>query len=139
MRQLSEQQRATMADDGYVIVEGALTDDECDRFSKVLDELWFSEGLCESHNFDAGVQFVPNLLQYSADFELCVANEVILEAVRVALGPSIRLNRLQSRRADPGGGHQPLPLELQVSRSSNSQQTHVDDASLAIPEPREAR
>lgn len=105
---LSDEQRKSMDEDGYVVIPDVLTQKECDEFSELLDTLWIREGLFRTHNFDENVQFVPNLLQYSAIFDHCVSDARVLDAVRVALGPRFRLNRLQSRRADPGGGHQPL-------------------------------
>jgi ectoine hydroxylase-related dioxygenase (phytanoyl-CoA dioxygenase family) len=87
----------------------------CAEFSRVLDEIWVREHLSETYNHEPGVQFVPNLLQYSAAFQRCVSDPVVLAAVRVALGPAIRLNRILGRRADPGHGHQALH-DLERSR-----------------------
>lgn len=110
----SEQQKA-MAKEGYVIIPGVLTERECNEFSRLLDEIWVREHLSETHNYEPGVQFVPNLLQYSASFQRCVTDPIVLTAVRLALGPSIRLNRILGRRADPGHGHQALH-DLERSR-----------------------
>ena len=91
----SEQQKA-MAKEGYVIIPGVLTERECNEFSRLLDEIWVREHLSETHNYEPGVQFVPNLLQYSASFQRCVTDPIVLTAVRLALGPSIRLNRIRA-------------------------------------------
>jgi hypothetical protein len=113
-KESSEQQKA-MAKDGYVIIPGVLTERECNEFSRLLDEIWVREHLSERHNYEPGVQFVPNLLQYSAVFQRCVTDPIVLTAVRLALGPSLRLNRILGRRADPGYGHQALH-DLERSR-----------------------
>ncbi|MEV6827077.1 phytanoyl-CoA dioxygenase family protein [Amycolatopsis sp. NPDC051102] len=112
---LTDEQRRRMDEDGYIVIPDALSQEECDQFSRLLDTLWFSEGLFRTHDFDENVQFVPNLLQYSSSFERCVSDARVLDAVQVALGARFRLNRLQSRRVDPGGGHQPLH-DLERSR-----------------------
>lgn len=112
---LSSGQRQAMAGEGYVIIPSVLTERECAEFSRVLDEIWVREHLSETYDHEPGVQFVPNLLQYSAAFQRCVSDSVVLAAVRVALGPAIRLNRILGRRADPGHGHQALH-DLERSR-----------------------
>lgn len=106
--ELSAEQRQGLQDDGFVILPGILTDDESHALSQTLDELWATQYIGPEYNDEPGVQFVPNLLQYSSIFERFVAEPIVLAAVRFVLGPDIRLNRIHGRRCDPDHGNQPL-------------------------------
>ncbi|WP_158674576.1 phytanoyl-CoA dioxygenase family protein [Streptomyces hoynatensis] len=105
---LTGEQRRSIEEEGYVILPGVLSEEECDLLSRTVDEIWVDERLGETHSYEPGVRFVPNLLRYSTVFERCVAEPRVLEAVRAVLGPGIRLNRILGRRSDPGHGNQPL-------------------------------
>jgi hypothetical protein len=105
---LTDEQRRSIEERGYVILPGILSGEDCDLLSRTIDEVWVNERLGETHSYEPGVQFVPNLLQYSTLFERCVTEPLVLAAIRAVLGPDIRLNRILGRRSDPGHGTQPL-------------------------------
>lgn len=108
---LTEEQRRTLDHDGYVVLPCILSDEECDRWSRVVDEAWdHDEASPPPHEFnrEPGVQFVPNLLRHSSLFEKSIIEPRVLAGVRAVLGPAIVLHLVNSRSVDSGYGGQPL-------------------------------
>jgi ectoine hydroxylase-related dioxygenase (phytanoyl-CoA dioxygenase family) len=108
---LTEEQRRTLDDNGYLVLPNVLSKEECDVWSRALDDAWEKDRISPSpHQYreEPGVQFIPNLLRHSLLFEKCIIEPRVLEGVRAALGSSIVLHLVNARRVDPGCGQQPL-------------------------------
>lgn len=106
---LTDNQLRRLEEEGYVVIPDVLSPDECDVWSRAVDEAW-ERDQAEQHDYvqEPGVQFVENPLRQSILFERCATEPVVLEAVRVVLGPNVLLSTLNARRSDPGYGNQPL-------------------------------
>ncbi len=101
---------------GYLVLEDILSEAECDLWSGTVDEIWQKErSRPDAPPAEPCVQFVPNLLRHSLLFERCLREAAVLEGVRAVLGTDILLYLINGRRADLGGGNQPLH-DLQRAR-----------------------
>ncbi|MFD4791318.1 phytanoyl-CoA dioxygenase family protein [Streptomyces sp. NPDC058459] len=108
-RLLSTQQCTELDEAGYTVIEGVLSDAECDLWSETIDSIWLGErGKIHQYAEEPGVQFVDNLLRFSPLFQKAAVEPVVLEAARRVLGPEIILNLMNARRSDSGSGLQPL-------------------------------
>jgi len=105
---LTAEELRSVDDDGYVVLDGILTDAVCDLLSATTDEVWRREQIGAPAADLQGVQFCANLLRHSAIYDRCVNDARVLAAVAAFLGAQFRLDRIISRRADPQYGHQPL-------------------------------
>ncbi|MER8072296.1 phytanoyl-CoA dioxygenase family protein [Streptomyces sp. NPDC094034] len=105
---LTKDQAQRLGSEGFIILPGVLSEEDCDFFSHTIDEIWRTNRLGEIYRWETGVQFVPNLLQYSTIFERFVTQPLVLAAVREVLGPDFQLSLVNGRRVDPGAGNQPL-------------------------------
>src|SRR5258708_29846177 len=76
--------------DGYLVLAAVLSPAECDRWSRLIDDLWEQER-DKPHTYDdePGVCFVENLLYFSAEFERCISDRRVVAAVRALLGPDV--------------------------------------------------
>jgi ectoine hydroxylase-related dioxygenase (phytanoyl-CoA dioxygenase family) len=101
----SKEQAHELEINGYAVLPEILSDDECDLFSRLLDESW---NRSERILLENGVRFLPNALHFSPLFERFVLEPTVLAAVRSVLGPEIQLNLINGRLPDPGSGLQPL-------------------------------
>ncbi|MEV4118520.1 phytanoyl-CoA dioxygenase family protein [Micromonospora sp. NPDC049645] len=106
-----ESERDKLDRDGYVILEGILSESECDDWSRILDEAW----IWDQQNLpphpageEPGVQFVRNPLRHSLVFERCVTDPVVLAPARSMIGSRMICHIMNARRSDPGHGRQPL-------------------------------
>jgi Phytanoyl-CoA dioxygenase (PhyH) len=106
---VSREQLRQLDLEGYVVLPDVIGEEECDEWARLVDEAWERERT-KPRDFDPGpgVQFVPNLLLHSPEFERCVSEQVVVEAVRRVLGPDVRFSLANARRTDPGYGNQPL-------------------------------
>ncbi len=103
---ITDEQKRELDVNGYTVLPGALTDDECDVLADAVDDIWLSG---DYHMYgEPGVRFVPMLLQYSEIFEKCVDHPLVLAAARHMIGPDLRLTLINGRHVYPGTGHQPL-------------------------------
>lgn len=106
---LDAQRRQEIDELGYTVLEGILTDVECDQWSEATDAIWERErGKPHAYEEETGVRFVDNLLRFSALFEKSASEASVVAAVRSVLGPGVILNLVNARRSDPGYGLQPL-------------------------------
>ncbi|MDI5936647.1 phytanoyl-CoA dioxygenase family protein [Micromonospora sp. DH15] len=103
---LTDDQKRELDVNGWCVIPGLLTDEECDRFAEAVDEIWLSGDF--SAYGEPGVRFVPMLLLYSALFEKCLNHPVVLAAARHMIGPELRVNLINGRHVYPRTGHQPL-------------------------------
>jgi phytanoyl-CoA dioxygenase PhyH len=108
---LTDEQRHILDRDGYLVLPGILSDEECDLWSQATDEVWERDRITPGphpYREEPGVQFVPNPLRHSLLFEKCIIEPQVLEGVRAALESPVVLHLINSRRSDPGYGEQPL-------------------------------
>jgi ectoine hydroxylase-related dioxygenase (phytanoyl-CoA dioxygenase family) len=106
---LTADQMAKIENEGYVVIEDVLSQVECDRWSRFIDETWQREHV-KPHTYDdePGVQFVENLLSYSIEFLRLATEPRVLAAVRAVLGFDVRYSLGNARCNHPGYGAQPL-------------------------------
>jgi ectoine hydroxylase-related dioxygenase (phytanoyl-CoA dioxygenase family) len=95
---------------GFVVLEGILTPDCIERFSRRLDELIRIEGPFAGRetNIEEGTVRLANLVNKDAIFEICVTSRRLLAAVDHVLDGDLKLSGLNCRVVLPGGGEQEL-------------------------------
>jgi hypothetical protein len=104
--ELTDKQKSELDVDGYTVLPGLLSDEECDELADAVDKIWLSGDY--SAFGEPGVRFVPMLLLYSALFERCINHPAVLAASRHMIGPDMRVNLINGRHVYPDTGHQPL-------------------------------
>jgi len=106
---LTDDQRRTLDEAGYVVLPGILSEQECDLWSRTIDDVWEQERT-RAHKYreEPGVRFTDNLLRHSQLFEKCMSDPTVLDGVRAVLGQDIVLSLINARRSDPGYGNQAL-------------------------------
>ena len=107
---LSDEEKSTLDDAGFVPLPGLMSTREVAGFRKRLDELIVEEGEkagTEVHQ-EAGTWRLSNLIDKDPMFEKVITEPRLLAAVRHVVGPSFKLSSLNSRAALPGHGRQGL-------------------------------
>ena len=107
---LSDKERAFLDENGYLPIQGLLSNDQVQALKARFDELVEQEGEDggkEVHQ-EAGTHRLANLANKGAVFEICFTHPRVLTAMRHVLGPNFRLSSLNGRAALPGQGLQKL-------------------------------
>ena len=108
---LSPEQRRTLDDDGYLVLEGLLSPAQVERLSARFDELVAEEGARAGTEFhqEAGASRLANLVDKDPLFDLLWCNPLQLAGISHVLGGhDFKLSSLNARAALPGAGAQPL-------------------------------
>lgn len=103
---LNDAQRIQLQTAGYVLLPGVLTEAEIGRLSDHLEQLWAAEGTDASleNYIEPGVRRLANLANKGALFRPIFAHPLVLEAMRLMMGPTVRLSMLNARDALPHAG-----------------------------------
>lgn len=105
---ISSQQLTQLHAEGFMVLTGVLSDQECDEYAADMDRAWIERDLALTSESEEGVRFVDNALHYTARVQRCLTHPLILMAARIVLGPDVRLNLVNGRSPGPGAAGQPL-------------------------------
>ena len=105
---LGEAEIDSLDRDGYVVLEGVLTDAECELVADELDRAWYEHRLDLTADSERGVRFVGNALAFSPAFESMLLDPRVLEAAARVVGERLVLNLINGRSPAPGAEGQPL-------------------------------
>lgn len=105
---LSVEQRGQLDTQGFVVLPGVLSPEECDELTSDMDHAWMEHELASVSGSEAGVRFVANALYYSARVQRCLLYPLVLDAARAVVGPELLLNLVNGRSPGPGAAGQPL-------------------------------
>jgi len=96
-------QREQLEQDGYVLLEAVLTEAEVGRLLDRLEELWAMEGerAGEENYIEHNARRLANLVNKGDIFLPVLRHPSVLEAVRVVLGPQVRLSMMNAHDALP--------------------------------------
>jgi len=107
---LSEDEKAYLDKNGYLPLEGLLSEAEADGLRQRFDELVEVEGEDagkEVHQ-EAGTYRLSNLIDKDERFWICISHPKVLAAMHHVLGDAFKLSSLNGRAALPGQGLQGL-------------------------------
>ena len=107
---LSEEERATLDENGYLPLAGILNEEQVAGLRNRFDQLVEAEGQeggKEVHQ-EQGTNRLSNLIDKGEVFEICISHPKVLAAMRHVLGPEFKLSSLNGRAALPGEGLQGL-------------------------------
>jgi ectoine hydroxylase-related dioxygenase (phytanoyl-CoA dioxygenase family) len=111
---LTDTQRRSLDDDGYVVMPSVLTRDQVDALARRFDELVKEEGQqagIEVHQ-EEGADRLSDLVNKDALFDLVWTNPLQLSAAGHVLGwESVQFSSLNCRSAKPGYGLQQLHMD----------------------------
>ena len=108
---LSDEERAHLDADGFVVLAGLLDNKEVDALRQRYDELIALEGDQAGSEFhqEVGTERLANLVNKGAIFDALWTNPKQLAAIdHVLKGREIKLSSLNGRTVLPGAGHQSL-------------------------------
>ncbi|KWV34166.1 phytanoyl-CoA dioxygenase family protein [Micromonospora rifamycinica] len=106
---LSEDERARLDTDGFLVLPGILAAQQLETIRRRLAELSAEEGDragTEVHR-EAGTDRLADLVNKDPAFDVCYTHPRVLAGIAHVL-PDFTLSSLNSRAALPGGGHQGL-------------------------------
>ncbi|MBI1877612.1 MAG: phytanoyl-CoA dioxygenase family protein [Chloroflexi bacterium] len=100
---MSELQRKQLEEEGYILLPGALSQDQVLALITQLEELWLAEGDRAGQEviIEPGARRLANLVNNGEVFRPVFTEPIILEAAKVVLGPEIRLGSLNARSVPP--------------------------------------
>jgi ectoine hydroxylase-related dioxygenase (phytanoyl-CoA dioxygenase family) len=102
-------------DDGYVVLEGAMSADLLDELRRRIGELFAEEGDRAGTEFrtEEHAHRLANLVDKGDVFRRAIVLPHVLQCVRHVLGPAIKLSSLNARSADPHTDvGQPLHVDM---------------------------
>jgi len=108
---LTEAERRTLDEDGYVALPGLMPSGLLTELRRRIDELFEREGDQSGSEFkqEPGARRLANLVNKGRVFEEVILTERVLEAVEVVLGPRFKLSSLNARSTNPhSDADQPL-------------------------------
>jgi ectoine hydroxylase-related dioxygenase (phytanoyl-CoA dioxygenase family) len=108
---MDERQFHSLEQEGFVLFKGVLCRAEIEALVERLEALWAEEGdRAGAENYiEKNARRLANLVNKGDVFRPLLSHPAVLEAVRAALGPAVRLSMLNARDALPGAGpSQPL-------------------------------
>lgn len=111
METLTEGQSRQLAEVGYVVLPGVMTEEEVGRLRGYLEGLWQAEGEAASSEnyYEAAARRLANLANKGDIFRPIFMHPLVLAGGREVVGPDIRLSMLNARDARPNeGGEQPF-------------------------------
>ncbi len=134
--ELTDQQRRSLADDGYLLVPSVLAADVVGRLATRLDDLvratvdkW--DATPGMRWEEAGVVRV-RLDLGDPDFAACAQNPLLLHAADAVIGPGCEVDGLSLRAPLPGCGHQGLHPDFAPGHSTSGP-SHPDEVKLIAP------
>ena len=100
---LTEAQRQRLNEDGFIILPGILSAEQVAAINARLEELWLEEGERAGHEviIEPGVRRLANLINKGEVFRPLFTHPLVLEAIKVVLGPKFRLGSLNARSIPP--------------------------------------
>lgn len=107
--------RRSLAENGYAVLPGHAPPELIRELRERLDQLFALEGEQAGAEFkqETGAARLANLVEKGDVFQRVIADATVLEAVRVVLGPRLKLSSLNARRAEPlNGVDQPLHCDM---------------------------
>lgn len=107
---LTDAERSALDRDGFLRLDGILTQEQIDTMRSRIEELQNAEGIeagKEVHQ-EAGADRLANLVNKGDIFEICFTHPRVLAAIAHVLGGDLKLSSLNSRAALPGQGLQAL-------------------------------
>jgi ectoine hydroxylase-related dioxygenase (phytanoyl-CoA dioxygenase family) len=115
---LSDEERKKLDDDGFLVIEGAMTREQVNDMRHTLAALIQKEGReagKEVHQ-EEGTHRLADLVNKGSEFEVCFTHPKVLAAISHVLRHDLKLSSLNARAALPNEGNQPLhadwgPLE----------------------------
>jgi ectoine hydroxylase-related dioxygenase (phytanoyl-CoA dioxygenase family) len=108
---LTDEQRAQLRHDGFLILPGAIAPPLRQRVLDRLEELYAAEGAQAGAEFkqEPGARRLANLVDKDPVFAECIVQPALLECVREVIGERFKLSSLNARSANPHNGEdQPL-------------------------------
>ena len=105
---LSDDDKASLDQDGFLRVEDALTDEQLALQRHRVDQIIEAEGDdagIEVHK-EMGADRLGDLVNKDPNFDICFSHPILLAAVRHVVGGDFRLGALNARNVYPGHGHQ---------------------------------
>jgi ectoine hydroxylase-related dioxygenase (phytanoyl-CoA dioxygenase family) len=116
---MTKAQKRALDEDGYVALEGLMSDALLRELRERVEELFASEGCRAGCEFkqEAGTRRLANLVDKGDVFVQAIAMREILEGVEHVIGPEYKLSSLNVRSVNP--------------RSDLTQPLHADMAAIA--------
>ncbi len=118
---LSDEERAAIAEEGYVSLGKLLSDDALGQLHDRIETLLEEEGEDGGHELfnsprirhpkEAGADRLANLVNKGSVFDILYTHPKLLAAIRHVLGPEFKLSSLNYRSARPGKGLQKLHVD----------------------------
>jgi ectoine hydroxylase-related dioxygenase (phytanoyl-CoA dioxygenase family) len=111
---LSAQAKATLLEQGYLLLPSLLSPGRVAAFNERVDELFALEGENAGSEFrtEPGARRIANAVNKGRLFETVIETPEVLEAMAVVLGPEFKLSSLNIRSANPHNGcAQPLHID----------------------------
>ncbi len=111
---LSVTDRRALDEDGYLVLAEFLSTELLAHLRQCVDRLFAEEGEAAGSEFkqEPGCRRLANLVDKGDVFREVIAHPRALEFVRHVLGPEIKLSSLNARSVNPGGGAQPLHVDM---------------------------
>ncbi|HWD39744.1 MAG TPA: phytanoyl-CoA dioxygenase family protein [Fimbriimonas sp.] len=105
---ISEEDVARFADDGYIHLPAALTEDQCKRLREATDSVASKEGA----KAGAGGFFLRHLMDKDEAFLELLNHPLFLPIARIMLGPMVRVLPVTARVAVPGEPNQSVEWHI---------------------------
>lgn len=101
--QISEDVAQQLREHGFAIFPGLISAEEVGLFTQKIEELFALEGEDSGSEFkqEPGTRRLANCVDKGEIFEKAIENPVVLEGVRVVLGPDFKLSSFNVRSASP--------------------------------------
>jgi ectoine hydroxylase-related dioxygenase (phytanoyl-CoA dioxygenase family) len=143
---LTQEQKAFYKENGYLVVEGVLSQAELKLLHETIDELvekaqslGVPNNLCDFEPVSEGsrkiVRRIFNPFEQARCFEELASHKVILDAVEDLIGPNIqihhsKLNMKPARAGSPVKWHQDLPFFPHTNTDLVACLIHLNDSTL---------
>ncbi len=111
---MTEREQAALNEQGYVILEGFMSESFLESLRIRVEQLFEEEGKNAGSEFKQEPQTrrLANLVDKGEVFRKAISNPVMLEYVRHVLGPDFKLSSLNARSANPHSNWtQPLHVD----------------------------
>jgi ectoine hydroxylase-related dioxygenase (phytanoyl-CoA dioxygenase family) len=111
---LSAQAKATLLEQGYLLLPALLPPERVAAFNERIEELFVQEGESAGSEFrtEPGARRIANAVNKGRLFEAVIETPEVLEAMETVLGPAFKLSSLNIRSANPHNGcAQPLHVD----------------------------
>src|SRR5471030_3013072 len=105
---LTAEQKASLDNDGYVVIPDAITAEQAAHLTQRLEEIAAGEGENAGKDFhtEAGTTRLGSLMNKDPDFDICFLHPAALASVARIMGGNFGLSSLTGRAALPGEGLQ---------------------------------